>query len=68
MLTFYHAPRSRSGRVHWLLHDTRACPSEDRAARSSAVRARDPRNTPEVKEISIDHDRATSLRKCGNNT
>jgi len=59
MLTFYHAPRSRSGRVHWLLHEL-GVPFEMRrmdVPRQDGSGARDPRNPhPEGKESSLDHD------------
>lgn len=61
MLTFYHAPLSRSGRVHWLLHEldvpfeTLRCdiPRQDGSG------ARDPRNPhPEGKVPALTHDGA----------
>jgi len=59
MLTFYHAPRFRSGRVHWLLHEL-GVPFEMRrmdVPRQDGSGARDPRNRhPEGKVPSLDHD------------
>lgn len=46
MLKFYHAPKSRSGRVHWLLHELdvpfETCRMD--IPRQDGSGARDPRN------------------------
>lgn len=61
MLTFYHAPRSRSGRVHWLLHEIGAevdlVPVDIR--RQDGSGAIDPRNPhPDGKVPALVHDGA----------
>jgi glutathione S-transferase len=59
MLTFYHAPKSRSGRVHWLLHELDV-PFELRGMdipRQDGSGARDPDNPhPEGKVPALEHD------------
>lgn len=61
MLTFYHAPKSRSGRVHWLLHELDV-PFEKVCCdipRQDGSGARDPRNPhPEGKVPALEHDGA----------
>lgn len=59
MLKFYHAPKSRSGRVHWLLHELDApfemCRMD--IPRQDGSGARDPRNPhPEGKVPALEHD------------
>jgi len=61
MLTFYHAPRSRSGRVHWLLHEIGAevdlVPVDIR--RQDGSGAPDPKNPhPDGKVPALVHDGA----------
>lgn len=59
MLKFYHAPKSRSGRIHWLLHELdvpfELCRMD--IPRQDGSGARDPRNPhPEGKVPALDHD------------
>jgi len=59
MLKFYHAPKSRSGRVHWLLHELdvpfETCRMD--IPRQDGSGARDPRNPhPEGKVPAVEHD------------
>ncbi|MCC5979741.1 MAG: glutathione S-transferase family protein [Salinarimonas sp.] len=61
MLTFYHAPLSRSGRVHWLLHELDVPFETVRCdiPRQDGSGARDPRNPhPEGKVPALTHDGA----------
>lgn len=59
MLTFYHAPLSRSGRVHWLLHEL-GVPFELRRCdipRQDGSGGRDPHNPhPDGKVPALEHD------------
>lgn len=59
MLKFYHAPKSRSGRVHWLLHELKVpfelCRMD--IPRQDGSGARDPLNPhPEGKVPALEHD------------
>ncbi len=61
MLTFYHAPQSRSGRVLWLLHELDVPFETVRCdiPRQDGSGARDPRNPhPEGKVPALEHDGA----------
>ena len=61
MLTFYHAPLSRSGRVHWLLREIDVPFRMVRCdiPRRDGSGARDPRNPhPDGKVPALDHDGA----------
>ena len=61
MLTFYHAPKSRSGRVHWLLRELDAPFDMVRCniPRQDGSGARDPRNPhPDGKVPALEHDGA----------
>ncbi|MCC6006676.1 MAG: glutathione S-transferase family protein [Rhodobacteraceae bacterium] len=61
MLTFHHAPLSRSGRVHWLLHELDVPFEMVRCdiPRRDGTGARDPRNPhPEGKVPALEHDGA----------
>lgn len=59
MLKFYHAPKSRSGRIHWLLKELEVpfemCRMD--IPRQDGSGARDPRNPhPEGKVPAVEHD------------
>jgi glutathione S-transferase len=59
MLTFYHAPKSRSSRVHWLLHELGVAFEIRRVdiPRRDGSGARDPRNPhPDGKVPALEHD------------
>ena len=59
MLTFYHAPQSRSGRIMWLLHELDVSFETVRCdiPRQDGSGARDPRNPhPDGKVPALEHD------------
>ena len=61
MLTFYHAPQSRSGRIMWLLHELDVPFETVRCdiPRQDGSGARDPRNPhPDGKVPALEHDGA----------